>query len=422
MLKIAKRIVSSVSLTTITACSTMPLPEDRTDLDTIEIVQKIRCEARDSVNMLFPLRLSWIKHSIDNGTILRGNKNQELREKLGEVIKSGFELSNSNNFNSSSFENYFKVQVEGWEKFLIDPVVNSPEVPDLTSTYESPFRQFAKATILYEFDFEITEDNNNSVDANATAGLKAVEVDGVNTTTDSVSANVKASANRQRINQRTFKISDTARKILTAGIEQKCQGFASGAALGYPIEGDLGLNNSFNTFFRLKDEGLFVSPSLTDGPKFTDKMTFTTTLSAGFSPKVTLNVGPVSVGLSNATFGNTFTRKDIHTLSLVLTAPTKKQISDDIASQIDREWCKISRNKKRCKNGIPNRAGKDKQQSVVGTGTSILRKFVDGPVDRFSPDGLERTLLRGAVRELERQERSRLADDLETIRRAIPSN
>lgn len=168
---------------------------------------------------------------------------------------------------------------------------------------------YKTATVGYEFEFNIQEDNNATADATWTlpyslgGNLSVVAAGGLN---------------RTRFTKRNFKIADTFDQLRQT---QDCNPPNPHEDIIYPISGDIGVYEVVRTFIRLQQ---------VDNPKsgevftFGDTLTFTTTFSGGVKP--TLVISPLTDRFRLAAANGDFNarRNDIHTVTLALAGTPQK--------------------------------------------------------------------------------------------------
>lgn len=167
---------------------------------------------------------------------------------------------------------------------------------------------YKTASVAYEFEFNITEDNNASGDITSTIPF-------LNGGSFSLVAN--AGSNRIRQTKRNFKVADTFDELR----QTKCSREQIEANWVYPISGDIGVYEVVRTFILLQDVTNKQSGAVFT---FADTLTFTTSLNGGVQPKLILS--PVTdrfrVVAANADFNAA--RSDVHTVTLTLAgAPPK---------------------------------------------------------------------------------------------------
>lgn len=235
--------VLALSMIAVAGCSIHPLPENVSRASTFDIVEKIRCEAREG--------------------LLQG-----FHDVLGEV---------------------------------------RPHHRFLTDTY-----------VGYDFEFDITEDNN------ATSGKLEFERPSF-TKGNSFALDISASAKLQRSNKREFRILETLKQLY----ETDCFKDGTRANWLYPITGTIGINEIIRTYMRIEKLTSFSSSDTKfdkfnkDPIVFSDELKFTTELSAGATPEVTLSTVVGSFRLTKASFFGEVKRKDIHTVVVALARDSK---------------------------------------------------------------------------------------------------
>jgi hypothetical protein len=164
-------------------------------------------------------------------------------------------------------------------------------------------RIVAGTTIAYEFSFVITEDNK------ATSGKLIFERP--NFTGGTLTLDFKPSATLQRMNTRTFTVLEKF-EVLNAA---DCSPEAVRANWAYPITGATGMAEvvqSYVKLSRLAGLGKATFPQNV----FSDQLTFTTTLTAGVKPTLTLNSVAGTFRLTNASITGTADRMDVHDVTI----------------------------------------------------------------------------------------------------------
>ena len=169
-------------------------------------------------------------------------------------------------------------------------------------------RSYTTASIAYEFEFDITEDNNASADVTALIPFSRG---------GSFSLTANAGSNRIRSANRNFKIIDTFDQLL----QNKCYPDDPAKNWIYPIAGDIGIEEVVDTFIKLQK---VENPRSGEVFTFSDTLTFTTTFSGGVQPKLVL--APVTdrfrVVEANADFNAK--RVDVHKVTLSLAGSPPK--------------------------------------------------------------------------------------------------
>jgi hypothetical protein len=265
------RIVVPLFLSsTFAACAIHPLTQDVTGYRTIEIVQKIRCEARDAVIaaqvMHFP-KVDFSRHRILAMRAKRAAKQQITAKELKEI-------------------------------------------------------NFVNSGIVMAFALEGSETNGVSFAADIVKPLAH------GTETLSIPA---VGQTLLRDNIRAFTISDTFGGLMNNLSDSDCN-FESGPNYEYPIVGTIGVKEMVRSFIALAltgdlgvDQDSSKPPTYnpTGLPSMADTITFTTTLTGGVTPKIVLTPVGQAVQLMDASLGLTAMRVDHDqvTIGLALPAP-----------------------------------------------------------------------------------------------------
>jgi hypothetical protein len=172
-------------------------------------------------------------------------------------------------------------------------------------------RPYLDVAVVYEFEFEITEQNQTKGDVAFRLPL----------VTQTVDADASAALLSTRKGKRSFKAQDKWGKLISDG--ELCKDFSvSRRNVLYPLGGSIGVDRVVTTFIDLIDQG---------GSKdsFVDVLVFTTDVSGGIGASVKLSPVPNSFRLVSAGTRLFGSRVDVHklTLSLVL---TKQESSEAI--------------------------------------------------------------------------------------------
>lgn len=253
-------------------CAIHPLPGDVTRDTTYQIVKKIQCEAREALDVLAV-------------SVLRESHRPELQDLADKIEKQTF-----------------------FVRQFLDPEYRG--VLTLDRSVGTVFLVFTLSAIVLDFDFSITETNDNTIDTNfrlpITGGLFTL--------------GLKGGKKLVRKNQRTFQSGVTFYSLHQEAYDPvNCSIAATHGNIVYPITGKIGLEEVFDTFLKLSRDEISAEAQQLTSKKFNDKLTFTTTLSATATPKVALDAEPARVfRLLNATgtFGET--RADVHQVSINL--------------------------------------------------------------------------------------------------------
>lgn len=162
------------------------------------------------------------------------------------------------------------------------------------------------AAIAYEFDFNINEVNNGSVGA---TWAKPFVGGGL------FSLTATAGANRTRDAVRNFKIADSFSEARGAD----CTNEALRKNWVYPIAGDIGMYEVVSTFLKLRN---VENPDRGEVFSFADTLTFTTEISAGLKPTLTLNSVAGRFRLTEANANLSASRTDVHKVVVALKGAT----------------------------------------------------------------------------------------------------
>lgn len=251
-------------------CSIRPIPENFSGLSTYNVVNRIRCEARTAIKERTVRLLDESKDAYAKQLALKLDENPRL---------------------------FAKTSFKGLPK----------ETRDLLDKYDG-------TGVAFDFTFTMAEGSGASVGL----GLLDPFFRG------SVAASLSAGASVARSNVRNFRVTDTFRGLLNdPGLQ--CAGEDKPGNFAYPITGRVGVAEIVESFLDLNE----VHRLQVRGDKvslFADTMTFTTTLTAGANPKVVLS--PVGRGpqITEAPFGFSASRSDIHSLIVSISLPDNPRV------------------------------------------------------------------------------------------------
>jgi hypothetical protein len=268
----SRSICCSVLLFGLAACSIHPLPKDVTGYKTATIVRKIRCEARDAVRQA----------SID---YLRRQGHQDVAEDRSLRSLDG------NGANPWGLRKFDFLQRTG---------------------------------IVYSFALQGTETDGLTFSSDI--------IKPISHGTETFSPSLGNTLNRD--NLRAFTVSDTFSSLLN--LEEGHCNFetSSGPNFEYPIVGRIGIDEMIKTFVELavtgevgvsQDPSKEINLSPAGLPTMVDTITFTTTISAGLTPKIVLSPVGTAAQLMDASLVGTLMRVDKHQVIVGLAlAPTAK--------------------------------------------------------------------------------------------------
>jgi hypothetical protein len=244
------------------ACAIHPLPENVTGYDTYTIVRKIRCEARDAIIKQAVVYLQRAGYPYDERTVLK--------------LK-------------------FK---------------------DLRPSDTKLFEYFGGTGIVYAFTLDMTENNNAQFTADVIKPLSH----GLFTLSPA------AGDNLLRQNIRAFTVTDNFKDLVQKVDPSYCNlNFApSGPNYQYPITGTIGIYEMVATFIdmtlfnNLGGKADVATTPKRGPPTMADTITFTTTISAGLTPKVTFTPVSNRFQLMDASLAATVSRIDKHSVIIGL--------------------------------------------------------------------------------------------------------
>lgn len=271
-------VLAVVSL--LVGCAIHPVPEDVTGVDTPDIVKQIRCETREALTDIIKEKLKdWAERGSDEAGVL-------LRQYDSEP-------DSISDFHPNLFPGPKYVEV----RRLID--------------------LFAETGIAYNYDLQMTENNDLTTDINLLKPL----------TKPAFSLAINAGALRRRANQRTFTTTDTFGYLVTQlnrrnryG-EHYCDRKIVLKNYIYPIAGHVGINRTVRTFIELTVFGGLGGSAAQQGkgpPTIVDKLTFTTTINMSATPKVEFTPITDSFQLANASLKASVDRSDRHEVAIGL--------------------------------------------------------------------------------------------------------
>lgn len=169
--------------------------------------------------------------------------------------------------------------------------------PKLANTFVA----YGASTIAYRFDFDVTESNHN--DGSLTFALPF--------NTGTFALDLGGKLNKDREGQRTFTMAETFQKLVYLNCDDWVQ---ANRNIVYPATGSIGMGKIINAFMDVSQLG-------GGHDKFTDDITFTTTVRGKLNP--TLELAPVlnRFQLAKATGEFESKRVDTHKLKVSLAFP-----------------------------------------------------------------------------------------------------
>jgi hypothetical protein len=190
--------------------------------------------------------------------------------------------------------------------------------------------EFADLGVVYAFTLDMTESNIASISADIIKPIGTIQ-NGLFT----ISPSFSNTLSRQNI--RTFTVIDNFETLRTLDREEKNKKRKCHQNVGpnfeYPITGSIGLAEELRTFISLtfkenlsrNDEDKLDYLGKVGAPAMADTVKFTTTVSAGAPPKVTLNQVSNNFQVASASSGLSASRIDIHQVIIGLGLPTPVQ-------------------------------------------------------------------------------------------------
>ncbi|MGB3814310.1 MAG: hypothetical protein WA950_13910 [Shinella sp.] len=255
-------------------CTVHPLPDDVTS-NTVAIVQKIRCEARDAV--------------------LAG-----LRDAL---MKKG-----------TGTDKAFVAEAQ------LSSLLDEKDPPRLSSDLRKYLDTYSGGAIGYDFSFDITVHKDNSLGINLfnpfSNGKRTFDIG--------------AGITRQNQGARSFQIVDTFAELAQLSAEKDgenpCANLEADNSL-YPLTGKIGLEEVVGTFLELNDMAGIERKGLGDKTTtFTDTIEFQTILSGRVNPKIELLPVKHGLGIADASMTNTVKRTDKHKVTIALQLESQQAV------------------------------------------------------------------------------------------------
>jgi hypothetical protein len=268
-----RRFAALAALSLFTGCAIHPVPEDFTGVRSIDIVNQIRCETRETIRHDI---IVWLR---------------KLNDPYSDALALQYETDPASirTFHYNLFKGAKWVRVRQMIKLFYD------------------------TGIAYNFDFDMFEDNNLSGNANF-----------ANSMVNPVFAlNISAGANRKRENHRTFTVTDTFSGLLTKVPEDYCQGQIVHANYIYPITGRIGVDRLVNDFIELTLFGNLASTADKPGdpggpPTMGDTLTYTTMITGSVNPSITFTPVTSAFQPTSASLTAVADRSDVHSVAVAL--------------------------------------------------------------------------------------------------------
>lgn len=250
-------------------CAIHPLPEDVTGVPTYHIVRQIRCETRAAV-------ISSAINGLKNYT-----PDPEVQQ-LGRELEDG-----SRPIASLSYKQF-----------------RNPYIRKVV-------RLFYDAGIAYNFNLEMTENNDLGTEINL---LKPF-------TDSKATLGLSAGFNRQRVNTRAFTVTDTFGGLIRDVGDDYCnKKFLVTENYVYPITGRVGIESMVHDFINMT---LFANlrGNTADGkgpPTLVDALEFQTVFTGSATPKIEFSPVGTGLSLSDASITGKLSRTDLHKVTVGL--------------------------------------------------------------------------------------------------------
>jgi hypothetical protein len=251
-------------------CAIHPLPDDVTRHSTYQIVEKIRCEGREALDNI----------TVD---ILRQYGNEQVRQ-LADRLEVGDVVAAQ----------------------LVVPPYRQVLAVGLAEEGHKILERFTLTAATFDFSFDITETNDNRTQAD----FRLPFVDGVFDLT------TRAGAKFERQAWRKFQVTDSFAELHTLR-RDRCEAIVAKVGnYNYPIIGKIGLEEVFRTFVGV--DTLVGGLAIVGPERFSDALTFTTTVNADANPSLTLAAVPNRFRLIGASANFIASREDEHKVTIAL--------------------------------------------------------------------------------------------------------
>ena len=264
----------------LSGCANHPLPEDISRKATVDIVEKIRCEALGAVILQIVHRLK----------ASRGNSAEKLASEFLDRLGRGDIFATD--------EDILRV------RHALKEANARKEIARVA--------KFEHWVIGYNFKFAITEVNNKG----GKAGFKLPLTRGTFT------LNFEAGLDRTRAATREFKMVDSFQDFRNFDPQEKCRSYDAQKNWIYPITGSIGLAEIMDTYFVLYDRHGEVEA-------FTDKLEFTTKITGSVKPAIVLSPVTDNFHLASANLDSVNNRTDLHQVTITLRPPDPKTGESD---------------------------------------------------------------------------------------------
>ena len=250
-------------------CSIHPVPKNFSGVETTEIVERIRCESYDAIE---------------------------------EQITRMFEMSN---------DPRAKAAGRRLREDVTEPVEEEHNKVYLEDKFRKRLRAFKNTQIGYAYQLQMEEFNEAAGTGKFTLPLS----NGIFT------LGFDAGKQKTRKNTREFYIVEKFDELMKNPDNVKhCAKYNINTNYMYPITGSIGMHEIVNTFTKISATGNKLVNSEKYGA-FADTLVFTTQLTGGVNPVVTLNPVSKSFQLTNVGIDINNRRTDTHQVQIIFTLP-----------------------------------------------------------------------------------------------------
>jgi hypothetical protein len=281
----ARKVVSGLAITlAVSGCAIHPQPRDVTGVPTFEIVQRIRCETRQSI--------------IDLTLIYAGTRTGDSSDDI-QARETAARLS---------------------AEIASDPDASTKLSPNLFfGEVRKTLNTFWTTGVAYNFKLDMTEVNNadGSLNIGSLFGRRLFGIA------------LQAGLDRTRENTRTFTVTDNFGELVKglAG----CNGELVGPNYIYPITGRIGVEDMIKEFVYMSIFANLGAETTTPAtvpkgpPTLVDALAFTTKISGSVNPTVAFSPVGKELGVTTAGVDLAASRTDLHQVVVGLALATAGQ-------------------------------------------------------------------------------------------------
>lgn len=259
-------LAAMASLGAAVGCSVYPIPDNKLSVNTEDIVRHAHCEMRSAIVDL--------------------------------VIQKGFVGPGAGETQVIDFAKSVAAKSSQAKKN------DKGKKPVVLTARERAFQDLMGVSVVYSFDFNITENNTAAAGVGFKMPFTAPSV---------LDADAGATLNLTRQGQRQFKSGDSWGGLVVRA--DRCRGVHPRERnLVYPLDGSIGIGRVVRTFIDITEQG---------GAKdsFVDTLLFTTQVGGSAGASVKLNPVPHSFRVVSASAGLSASRLDAHKMIISLVYP-----------------------------------------------------------------------------------------------------